>query len=24
VVSSVVMPVHKVDYFDEDEILSQR
>ncbi len=24
VVSSVVMPVHKVDYFDEDEILSRR
>ena len=24
VVSSVVMPVHKVDYFDEDEILSER
>jgi len=24
VVSSVVMPVHKVDYFDEDEILSKR
>jgi phosphate uptake regulator len=24
VVSSVVMPVHKVDYFDEDEILTER